>query len=550
VTTTVRIDREALAERLASAVTPEEVTEALFVSLDGTARGLYLFDQEGDLYLEDRCPHDAAAARSFVEAEVPSRAVRFSFRDRPLGAVLFHRVPDDPALPSILQTQFSPAIFRSLYLDDVLSDNDRMREQLFYLDEMGKLIGQLDLDMLLVNILELTSAHLGSDIGSITLLHHDELVTAVDWGLPHDALMALQRADGRRVIDEIMTSREPVLLAREDLRSDHQGQYNFDRLLMLPLCTNDALWGCINLVAPQHVTAVESPLLASVRSGVGLAATAVENALLIEMKLSREREQEQLKVGHQIQSQLLPSEPPDRPGLEIDGSSVSATMIGGDYFDYFDLPDGRLGLVVADVSGKGVPAGLIMTATRALFRATATRHSDPAAILGEVNRLLCAEGFGARFVTAVFAALDPRTGTVGYSTAGHDAPSIRRADTGRIDSFPLPALPLGLRPGASYEAQTFRLAIDDTMVLYTDGVSEAMDHSREQFGADRLHRVLAHSRGLGASDLRDRILAAIDEHCGTTPRHDDTTLIVVRRTPDVDDSDSRSGERDRERTDA
>ncbi len=548
-TTALSIDREALSERLASAVTPEEVTEALFVSLDGTARGLYVFDQEGDLHLEDRCPHDRAAPRSFPGTEPPSPAVRFSFRDRPLGAILFHRMPDDPALPSILQTDFSPAIFRSLYLDDVLADNDRMREQLFYLDEMGKLIGQLDLDMLLVNILELTSAHLGSDIGSITLMHQDELVTAVDWGLPHEALTTLERTDGRRVIDEVVTSREPLLLSDDELRADDHGRYQFDRLLLLPLCTNDVFWGCINLVTPQYVTDLDSPRLASIRSGVGLAATAVENALLIEIKLSREREQEQLKVGHQIQSQLLPSEPPDRPGLEIDGSSVSATMIGGDYFDYFDLPDGRLGLVVADVSGKGVPAGLIMTATRALFRATATRHSDPAAILGEVNRLLCAEGFGTRFVTAVFAALDPRTGTVRYSTAGHDAPSIRRAATGLIDSFPLPALPLGLRPGADYAVQTFELAVDDVMVLYTDGVSEAMDHVREQFGVDRLHRVLDRGHGVDAPGLRDRILAAIDEHCGPTPRHDDTTLIVVRRTADVEASESRSGERDRERTD-
>ena len=552
------IDRASLHARLADAVTPEEVASAvgewLRESSAGSLVGVYLAGVTRRLHLDPRCgaADDAPTSLAVGEADdAPGPEARvtipLSFRGRAFGALLVEQVLDPPMLRETLDAEFAPALFRALYLDDTLVDNDRIREQLFYLDEMGKLIGRLDLDLLLVNVLELTTAHLGADIGSITLMRADGLETAVDWGLPHEALVSLRRRSGTPVIDEVLDTREPLLLDADELHSDDPHGYRFDHLLLLPLCTNDAVWGTINLVSPSRVPDLDSPLLDSIRSGVALAATAVENALLIEMKLSREREQEQLKLGHQIQSTLLPSESPQRPGLDIDGSSVSATMIGGDYFDYFDLPDGRLGLVVADVSGKGVPAGLIMTATRALFRATAARRSRPALILDEVNRLLCAEGFGARFVTAVFASIDPWSGVVEWSTAGHDPPSVWRAHDGTVEGEPLPALPLGLRPGFEYEAREVALRPGDVMLFYTDGVSEAMNAQREQFGEDRLHHVLAVNAGLDARSLRDRILAAIDAHCGATPRHDDTTLIVVRKPTIASIPESHAGEQDRER---
>lgn len=540
---TVGFDRAAVDARLAEAITPEEVVATLATWIEENAaeppRGVYLADHRGVLHLERRfafdpsCPH-----RIDADTDAGPTLVRFPFRDRLLGAVLVPAVVD--GLEEFLGERFAPALFRSLYLDDALREKQGMREQLFYLDEIGKLLGQLDLDLLLVNVLELTAAHLGADIGSITLQRPEGLVTAVDWGLPHEALAGLTLADGTPLVDRVASSTGPLLFDGDDLALGDARTEGLDRLLVLPLCTNDAFWGSINLVAPARVDDVEAKVLESIRSGVGLAATAIENALLLEIKLSREREQEQLKLGHQIQSALLPASAPETEGLDVAGSSVSATMIGGDYFDYYELPDGRLGLVVADVSGKGVPAGLIMTATRALFRATTARLSDPPRILEEVNRLLCAEGFGARFVTAAFLAMDAETGVFDYSTAGHDPPLLWRAAAGTVESEAVPALPLGLRPGATYDCRTVQLHGGDAVVVYTDGVSEAMDAGRDQFGEERLHEVLRKGVDDTASALRDRILRTIDAHCGSTPRHDDTTMIVVRRTAVTTKSESPS----------
>lgn len=535
---TTAIISTTLGHCMASAVRPQELYAALYSWLADQGQplplGMYLAGRDGSHHLDRTALADPVApAQLHLKCAGPEPgtvALAFEFRDKPFGAALMREgeVPRD--LAGVLSEEFAPALFRALYLEDAVVENERMRQQLFYLDEMGKLIGQLDLDLLLVNILELTSAHLGADIGSLTLFRQDSIETVVDWGLPHEAITRLTLADGTTALQRTIDSRKPLLLERGDLALTTDGTYNFEHLLLLPLCTNDGVWGSINLVAPSLVDDVDSPQLLATRSGVGLAATAVENALLFEIKLAREREQEQLKVGQQIQNALLPSEAPDVEGLDVSGSSVSATMIGGDYYDYFALPDGRLGLAVADVAGKGVPAGLIMTAARALFRAAAVRHSDPPVILEEVNKLLCAEGFGSRFVTALVAAIDPATGDITYASAGHDAPLIWRAGSDEVEDHPMPALPLGLRPEAKYTALQMRLEAGDVMVMYTDGVTEAMNTRREQFGGTRLADVLVGSaRGKRAMAVRDAIVEAVTDHCAGSPRHDDTTLIVVHR---------------------
>ena len=531
-------DPAALGRFLISAVRPEEIYAALYAWFDSQGEsaplGMYLAGRDGSHHLDRIAPASPTAPTQLhlkcAGPEPGTVALAFDFRDKPFGAALVREdaVPEDAA--RVLATEFAPALFRALYLEDAVVENERMRQQLFYLDEMGKLIGQLDLDLLLVNILELTSAHLGADIGSLTLFRQSDIETVVDWGLPHQAITGLTLADGTAALQRVIDSRKPLLLERGDLADSTDASYNFEHILLLPLCTNEGVWGSINLVAPSLVDDVDSPQLLATRSGVGLAATAVENALLLEIKLAREREQEQLKVGQQIQNALLPSEAPEVVGLDVSGSSVSATMIGGDYYDYFALPDGRLGLAVADVAGKGVPAGLIMTATRALFRAAAVRHSEPQVILEDVNKLLCAERFGSRFVTALVAAIDPATGHVTYASAGHDAPLILRSGSEEVEDHPMPALPLGLRPDATYTALQMQLGRGDVMVMYTDGVTEAMNTRREQFGGSRLAEVLVGSaRGERAVAVRDAIVEAVTTHCAGSPRHDDTTLIVVHR---------------------
>ncbi len=452
------------------------------------------------------------------------RMLEFQYRDRTLGGFAWAFDPDldFQEIEEITTEHFAPAFFRASYLAQALAENSRSRDQLHYLSEMGNLLGVLDVATLLVNILELTSGILDADLGSIVLLDAaNEPVTELEWGLPHEALVSARLADGVKVLDCAFESREPLSLRNEDVITD--GHFVFDGLLVLPLVGPNGVLGSMNFVGTEF----GPDRLEVVRPGVSLAAIAVENAMLVKIKLEREREQEQLALGKSIQQGLLPKSPPEVEGVELAGHSESATMIGGDYFDYFKLADDGLGLLVADVAGKGVAAGLIMTAARAMFRAACIDLEDPRAILEQVNNLMCAEEFGGRFVTAVFVNVDPKTRVARIASAGHEPTRIFRASDATIEEILQPALPLGLRDAVEYDQRVVHLQPGDAMVLHTDGVNEAMDLQRVQFG-DQLDAAILAGKNDTAEELMQRILSCVDEHIGDAARHDDTTLITAR----------------------
>lgn len=531
--TRIPVDGDTLA-RLHAALEPKATYDALqdLVSerFGFAFLGAYLAAGENRFHRDPQAGGDATLPEWLDGDGISNHvAVPFAYRGRDLGRLL---CPPDAAmhredLGDLLKEHFAPALFRASYVTQTLADHRRANEQLYYLTEMTKLLGELDVDMLLVNILELTSSYLGADVGSITLRDGEGWRTAVDWGLPHEAVCDVKLTDGTPVLDRANAGREPLFLTQEDLHPDGGG-HRFERLLVLPLTTTNEVLGSINLVASADGIQFGPERLEIVRPGVGLAAMALENALLVQIKLEREREQEQMALGQKIQQNLLPQTPPEVDGVDVAGHSVAAKMIGGDYFDYFTLPDGSLGLVVADVAGKGVPAGLIMTAARAMFRGAAVRSASPVEILDHVNRLMCAEDFGGRFVTAVFARIDRAAGTVTLSAAGHEPAVLYHPQDGRLEEVEIRALPMGLRKKAEYEEVVLPVAAGDILMLHSDGVNEAMDANRQQFGSERIEATIANHADGTAQDILDAIVGAVDEHIAGVPRHDDTTLIVSR----------------------
>ncbi|NNM34993.1 MAG: GAF domain-containing protein, partial [Gemmatimonadetes bacterium] len=372
--TRIPVDQAGLSQ-LHAAMEPRATYDALAEILTdrfgSPPRGAYVATATDHFALDPQCVDTSelpseVTGDGFVDGAL---VVPYHYRGRVLGLIVLdgELSPHREEISDLLDDHFAPSLFRASYLSQTLADQRRANEQLYYLTEMSKLLGELDVEMLLVNILELTSSYLGADVGSITLREGDAFRTGVDWGLPLEALTAIQLNDGTPVLEHALTHRQPLFLTDQDI-TPGQGGYHVERLLVLPLGTSNEVLGTINLVASADGIQFGPERLEIVRPGVGLAAMALENAMLVEIKLEREREQEQLALGQQIQQGLLPQEAPRYEGLDVAGHSVAAKMIGGDYFDYFTLPDGCPGLVVADVAGKGVPAGLIMTAARAMFR--------------------------------------------------------------------------------------------------------------------------------------------------------------------------------------
>jgi len=251
-----------------------------------------------------------------------------------------------------------------------------------------------------------------------------------------------------------------------------------------------------------------------------------------ENREERQRLKAQFSVAQKAQQQMLPSAPPIIPGVEISGDCRPAREVGGDLFEYLDLPDGRLGIVVADVSGKGVPASLYMTLTKGLLASVSETTSDPGEIVREVNRHLYVACQRKMFVTLLLGVLDMELRTFSYARAGHNPPVLRRAADGEITLLSAHGIGLGLNSGdifdRSLQIGEIKLEPHDLLILYSDGISEAMNATREEYGEARLKSVASRADGLNAEQVKELILNDVKSFLGRTPPQDDQTLVVVR----------------------
>jgi anti-sigma regulatory factor (Ser/Thr protein kinase) len=243
--------------------------------------------------------------------------------------------------------------------------------------------------------------------------------------------------------------------------------------------------------------------------------------------LALERVEQELRIARQIQHSFLPKELPVLSGWRLQAHYQPAREVGGDLYDFIPLPDGRLGLVVGDVTGKGMPSALMMASTRAVMRAAAPRLVAPGAVLARVNDSLCPDMPPGMFVTCFYAVLDPASGRLTFANAGHDAP-YRRGPTGEVGELRARGTPLGLMPGAVYDECETELAPGDWLLLHSDGLVEAHDPAGEMFGFPRLRAAIG---GLADDDTRiAALLGQLAAFVGPSwEQEDDVTLVTLAR---------------------
>lgn len=246
--------------------------------------------------------------------------------------------------------------------------------------------------------------------------------------------------------------------------------------------------------------------------------------------VDRVRVRDELEVARKLQRDLLPSETLSVPGYRAAHSYRTANEVGGDYYQFSLLPDGRIALMVGDASGHGMAAGLLMALADATLRTAVDLDPEPARVVEIVNRALCRTGGRRAFFSLFYALMDPESGHLDFVCAGHPFPLLRRAD-GRVEELGAGGLPLGLRPELEPVTGSDRLDPGDLLVLYTDGLAEAQDGGEEDFGFDRIRQVVA--GGGAAQTVHDALLHAFERHRGETPLTDDVTLAVLERLPPV-----------------
>ena len=280
--------------------------------------------------------------------------------------------------------------------------------------------------------------------------------------------------------------------------------------LAVPLVSQGELIGVLNLgprLSEQDYSSDDRRLLDKLAAQ---AAPALRVAQLVrEQKAeaaTRQRFEQELEVARLIQQNFLPRELPDLPGWQIAAYYRPAREVGGDFYDVIPLPDGRVGFVVGDVTDKGVPAALVMSATRSVLRASAQRLIEPGIVLERVNEHLCPDMPEKMFVTCLYGVLDPSSGHLRFANAGHDLPYVKTADG--VVELRARGMPLGLMPGMVYEEKEAVLEPGDSVLLHSDGVVEAHDPERDMFGFPRLKETMADAPG--GQELIDRVLRDLD----------------------------------------
>ena len=332
-----------------------------------------------------------------------------------------------------------------------------------------------------------------------------------------------------------LNDRDSWLYREEGVSEEERGKLaSLHAELLLPLAVRDKLLGFISLGpkrSEEPYTRSDVRLLKSVAVQTGLA---LENANLVrtiaEEVAQRERLNREVEIAREVQERLFPQKLPSIQGLDYAGHCRPALGVGGDYYDFLALPEGKLGIAIGDVSGKGIAAALMMASLQASLRSEATRAPENlAAALGNINRLVYEASSSNRYATFFYGQYDPRSGSFEYVNAGHNPPMIfclsRDREVCRLEPG---GTVIGLLEDAVYQQGSVQLSPGDVLVAFTDGISEAMNLEDEEWGEDRLMEAVQQSDCGSARQLLDRLFAVATGFAGDAPQHDDMTLVVVR----------------------
>jgi serine phosphatase RsbU (regulator of sigma subunit) len=315
-----------------------------------------------------------------------------------------------------------------------------------------------------------------------------------------------------------------------DLTLDWLEEEAFEGVAIVPLVVEGESIGAL-AVTTRKPLALDKEEIRFLEILANQAGIAIVNARLREEEIRLQRLEEELSVGRKIQRSLLPASSPSFAGWQFNDLYRPARQVGGDLYDYFVLPDGghRLGLVIGDVAGQGVPAALFMATSRTLIRSLALADLTPESTLCEANKLILQDSPSDMFLSAFYGILDTRKGTLSFANAGHNPPLLYRKARGDFLELYARGILLCVQDRISLEEKFVTIDRNDILVLYTDGVTEAMNKHEEEFGVDRLRQAIADHAGESAAQILYGIVGAIDSFVGETEQLDDLTLVVAKR---------------------
>lgn len=503
--------------------------ERLLAPLAAVPARLYLLDGHAGVFYSAAgigCPTEAPdlPVPGSVAAWPPDHHL-LRCNERVVGAL---RVAPGAA-PGVAQlcALLGPALVARHRQQGLVREQVQLNELLACLTGAGELLRHIELDTLLVKVLETAMQAVGAQVGALFTVRDDRLVPRVSWGLRDEHLAALRYRTGITVQDEVMASGEAACMSAADIQAKldlHALQASLTGLLALPLATGGRRQGVVVLGNPERAFGPAEERLA--QTVCGMAAIAVDNALLVRQTLDRERLQKELDLARTVQEGMYPTSGLTVGGVRVAGAAKPCNETGGDYFTYVER-GGRVLPMIGDVSGHGLGAALYTTTAHAILHQQLRAQAGLEACFRTLNESLFHSHSG-RFMTAAMVEVDPASLAFSYVSAGHNP--LLWVHAGAPVWLESCGLPLGVLEDSVFPPPPSRtLAEGDLLVLYTDGLTEAANPAGEFFGEERLAAVAVEAARLRLppAEVVERIYAALDGFAAGVAYADDLTLVVL-----------------------
>ena len=404
------------------------------------------------------------------------------------------------------------------------------------------LTSQLDLDQLLTATLQRVQQALAAPAASLLTIEGEELVFQVALGEKSEEIKPFRIPIDQGIAGWAVQNDQGVIVnnAQEDRRfyqeADFKSGFITKSIIAAPLRVKEQAIGVVELFNKKGgFTPTDLDLLTAIAS---TAAIAIDNARLYQTAVEKGRMERELQMALNVQTGLLPDKTPQLNGWDFAAHWQPARQVSGDFYDFIYLKGAShtlfgdqpaLGMVIADVTDKGMPAALFMAFTRSIIRSNLHQVSSPAEGINQANRLICEESTRGLYVTLFYGQLNPTTGDLTYVNAGHNPPLLYCAATRTLQRLMPSGIPMGVVEDFEYKQNHITLSPGDFIFCYTDGITEAIDPNNQEFGLERLEKVILANRSASANELMGAVEQAVAEFTASDTQFDDTTIIVVRR---------------------
>jgi sigma-B regulation protein RsbU (phosphoserine phosphatase) len=420
---------------------------------------------------------------------------------------------------------------------------DKKISEMKSLQDLGKIISSIfNLEELLRAIIQNATIVMKSRRCSIILVNDKtgDLYIKVAKGMDEagDFTENIKLKTGGLITDYCIKQKQSLLVT--DVETDDRfpeakdARYKTKSFIAVPLVINDRVIGMISITEKYNSDIYNGSDLQLLQIFANQAVIAIENARLYERLVVREKLERELEIAHNIQMSMMPQKYPDIKGISIAGIAIPAKEVGGDYYDFLPVSEAKVGITIGDVSGKGVPAALMMVMIHSILRAKVMSEHNPKDIVLELNKFMLNELEPRMFITLFYMILDVDNKTLKYTNAGHNYPMVFHADNLEVDSLKDGGLLLGVFEAPLYDEGEYQLNPGDVVVMYTDGIVEAMNDKDEMYGYEQFCEFVHGIKTKKADEIKEDILEEMRRFMGEAPQYDDLTLIVVKVEKEAD----------------